>query len=112
MHRLSIDSALSFLIVCCHSAFITSVCQTPKTRHQLHFIAFKRLIKEDTETHLVQREGRGRHSDQDIEKVGHQLCLRVQGQREKRRGCAGTDHPHLPLPQTIELVKGLPASLC
>lgn len=62
--------------------------------------------------HLVEREGNGGHSDQDVEEVEHQLGLSVQGQREERRGGRRADHPHLPLPQTIELVKGLPASLC
>lgn len=108
-----------FGTVCCHRAFIitsftfiTSAWQTPKTTDQLHFIAFKRETNKDNEMHLVEREGRGCHSDQDVEEVRHQLRLRVQGQREKRRGCTSADHPNLPLPQTIELVKGLPASLC
>lgn len=48
--------------------------------------------------HLVEGEGGGRHSDQDIEQVRHQLSLRVLGQWENRRRGAGADHPHLPFP--------------
>lgn len=50
------------------------------------------------ELHLVERESSGRHSDQDIEEVKYQLRLRVQGQREDRRGSVGAYDPHLTLP--------------
>lgn len=62
--------------------------------------------------YLVEREGGRRHTNQDVEEVRHQLCLRVKRQREERRGRAVADHPHLPLPQAVELVEGLPAGLC
>lgn len=62
--------------------------------------------------HLIKREGCRRHSNQRVEEVGHELCLRVQGKQEDRRGCTTAHHSHLPLPQTIELVKGIPASFC
>lgn len=81
-----------------------------KQKNPLHCTACKTLVIHDDKAHLVEREAGGRHTDQDVEEVRHQLSLRVLRQWEDRGGGAGADHPHLTLPQAIELVKGLPAA--
>lgn len=75
-------------------------------------MALQRLVKSDNEMHLVKRESCRRHSNENIQQVCYQLCLRVQGQWKDRRWCSTAHQPYLSLPQTIQLVECLPTSLC
>lgn len=61
--------------------------------------------------YLVERKGGGRHADQHVQEVAHELALSVNGRREERGGHAAADHPHFACPQAVELVEGLSAAL-
>ena len=62
--------------------------------------------------YLGKEEGGGLHSDQHVEQVTNQLGLGVQGKRQDgRRGLDCADNPHLTLPEAVQLIEGLPASL-
>lgn len=62
--------------------------------------------------YLVQREGGGHHANEHVEQVADQLGLGVQGERQHgRRGGHHAQYPHLTLPDAVELIEGLPASL-
>ena len=63
--------------------------------------------------YLAEGKGGGLHSDQHVEQVTNQLGLGVQGKgQDGRRSLDCAYDPHLTLQEAVELVEGLPASLC